>query len=183
MHSRSAHVLGGVGWDAAVDVGEAVVAAHRRQPPVNRRRRQPTFVHPRPVQLDVRARRRQRRHVDVVAPLEELAQVRSIRLQGAAAVAGQERHRRQLALIEQRPISSDDQRSQRRRVEHGHDNLPTGCGGRPASPTPQVLPDCRRSRARLDAIAGRDCRMAVPGRRSDHNRRGGRRPPELPSVR
>ena len=58
----------------------------------------------------------------------------------AAAVSGQERHRSQLALIEQRPISWNDQRGQRRRVEHGHDNLPTGRGKRPASLPPTCWP-------------------------------------------
>ena len=79
--------------------------------------------------------------------LSGLVTVRSIRLQGAAAVSDQERHRSQLARIDQRPISWDNQRSQRRRVEYGHDDLPAGRGRRPASPTPKVLA-ARRSRLR-----------------------------------
>ena len=56
---RPADVLGRVRGDATVDVGEAVEAAHRRQPTVDRRRRQVPLLHPAPVQLDMRTRRRQ----------------------------------------------------------------------------------------------------------------------------
>ena len=56
MDTRPTNVLGRVGADAAVDVGEAVVATHRRQSPINRRGGQSTVIHRRPGQLDVRPR-------------------------------------------------------------------------------------------------------------------------------
>ena len=43
LNPGTTHVLGRVGGDATVDVGEAVVAAHRRQSPIDRRRREPTL--------------------------------------------------------------------------------------------------------------------------------------------
>lgn len=47
---------------------------------------------------------------DVLAPLEELAQVRSVGLQDAAAVTGQEPNPGQLGLIEPDSLTSDMRR-------------------------------------------------------------------------
>jgi hypothetical protein len=107
------HVLGRVGADPAVDVGEAVVAADRRQAPVDDRRGEPAFVHPRPVQLDVGSGCLERSQADVVGPLEELTQMSAIRRERAAGIARQERRRRELGLVEQRLIGWQHQRCHR----------------------------------------------------------------------
>ena len=90
VHLRAADVLGRVGTDAAVDVGEPVEAAHGREASIDRGRRQSALLHPGPEHLDVRTRRAQ--HFDVVVgrPLEEAAQILPVRLQGPSAVASQE---------------------------------------------------------------------------------------------
>ena len=95
----STHVLGWIGRDATVDVGEAVVAAHRRQPPIDRRRRKPALFHRRAVDLDVGSRRVEHRKVLVGGPLEVVAQVVATRLEGATVVAGQERGSGDLGLV------------------------------------------------------------------------------------
>ena len=50
-------------------------------------------------QLDVRTRRREHVETDRLRPGEEAAEIVPIRLQCAAAVAGEESHRRQLRLV------------------------------------------------------------------------------------
>ncbi len=50
-------------------------------------------------QLDVRACRREHLETDRGGPSEEEVKILLIGLQGAAAVAGEERHRRQLRLV------------------------------------------------------------------------------------
>jgi hypothetical protein len=77
----SAHVLGRVRGDAAIDVSEPVEAAHRRQPPVDRRCGKTSRLHPTAVQLDVRARRSQHGELVVGTPLEEAAQVVAVGVQ------------------------------------------------------------------------------------------------------
>ena len=74
----AADVLGWVRADAAVDVSEPVEAAHRREPPVDRRRGEPPLLHGTSPQLDVRARRCEHRDVVVGGPLEEAAQVLAV---------------------------------------------------------------------------------------------------------
>jgi hypothetical protein len=103
LHLRSADVLGGVRWDAPVDVGEPVVAAHRRESPVDRRGRQAAVLHPSAVQLDVGSGRGQDDQADISRPLEEAARVVAIGVKGAAAVASKERRRGQLRLVA-RPV-------------------------------------------------------------------------------
>jgi len=108
-----ANVLGGVGADPAVEVGESVVAAHGRQPPVDRRRSQAAGLHICPVQLDVRSGRFERSHADGVGPLQVLAQVSPIELQGTSVVAGQEGGRGELSLVEEWLVSAHNQRGRR----------------------------------------------------------------------
>ncbi len=103
LHLRSADVLGGVRRDAPVDVREAVVAAHRRQSPVDRRCRQAAVLHPPAVQLDVWSGRGQYDQADIGRPLEESTKVVAIGVKGSAAVASKERSRSQLSLIA-RPV-------------------------------------------------------------------------------
>jgi hypothetical protein len=93
-------VLGRVRRDAPVDVSEPEEATHRRQPPVDRRRRQPAVLHRRAVQLDVRPGRSEDNQFVIGGPLEEHAQIMPVRLQRPAAVPGEERDSRQLRLIE-----------------------------------------------------------------------------------
>jgi hypothetical protein len=124
-----AHVLSRVGADSAVDVGEAVVAAHRRQATIDRRGGEPAFVKPRPVQLDVDPGRLQRWNPDGGRPLEELTQIGAIRLEGATPVAGQERHRGQLRLVKHWRIGAHHDRRRRERIEHGHRQPPQQVGG------------------------------------------------------
>ena len=123
VNAWSTHVLGRVGADAPVDVGEAVVAANRRQSPINRRRGQSPRLHRGPVQLDVGPGGGERWEADVAGPLEELAQIGTVGLQGAGAIAGQEGHRRQLRLI-QRLMSPKHHRRRGNGIEHGHHQPP-----------------------------------------------------------
>lgn len=87
VHVRSADVLRRVRRDAPVDMGEAVEAAHRRQPPVDRRCRAAACLHQGPEQLDVRTRGGQHSELRVGRPLEEPTQVVAVRVQRATAVA------------------------------------------------------------------------------------------------
>jgi hypothetical protein len=98
----AADVLGGVGRDATVDVREPVVAAHRGQPTVDGGGRQASLFHRHPVELDVGSGRRQRCYSMVAGPLEEPAEIVPVGVEGAAAVAGQERDRRQVSLVRTR---------------------------------------------------------------------------------
>ena len=95
----AANVVGGVGEDATVDVGEPVVATHRGQPPIDRRGRQASLLHRHSIELDVASGRRQRCHSAVAGPLEEPTEIVPVGVEGSAAVAGQERDRRQVSLI------------------------------------------------------------------------------------
>jgi hypothetical protein len=95
----SAHVLGGVGADASVDVCEPVEATDRRESTVDRRRREAAVLHPGAEQLDVRPARPHDTDAVVAGPLEEAAQVVAVRLERAAAAAGKERDRSKLRLI------------------------------------------------------------------------------------
>jgi hypothetical protein len=97
-------VLGGVRADPAVDVREAVEAAHRREPPVDRRRSEPSLLQRASPQLDVRAGRRKHGNVVVGGPLEEASQVLAVGLEGAAAVARQERRGSELRFVERRIV-------------------------------------------------------------------------------
>jgi len=58
------------------------------------------LFHPRPEQLDMRTRRGHHLDLMVGGPLEEPAQILAIRLQCSAAVAGKERRRSKLRLVE-----------------------------------------------------------------------------------
>jgi hypothetical protein len=67
----AADVLGRVRRDPSVDVRKPVEAAHRREPAVNRRRRQPAFFHPAAEELNVGTSRLQDGDRVVGCPLEE----------------------------------------------------------------------------------------------------------------
>jgi hypothetical protein len=97
-------VLGRVRGDAAVDVGEAVEPAHRGQPPVDRGSGQTSGLHRAAVELDVGPNRLQDLQAGVGRPLEEHPQIMSIRVECSAAVAGEERRRGKLRLVERRVL-------------------------------------------------------------------------------
>jgi hypothetical protein len=99
MHLGASYILGRVGRDPPVDVGEAVVAADRRQTPVDRRGSQAPLLEGTPVELDVRSGRLENGDADVVSPLEEGAQVVTVGVEGAAAVAGEKRGRSELGVV------------------------------------------------------------------------------------
>ena len=100
MDLGAADVLGRVGRDAAVDVGEPVEATDRAEEAVDRRRCQPALLHRRAIQLDVRPGRL--KHVETVLarPPEEHAQVVPVGVERATAVTSQERRRGELCLID-----------------------------------------------------------------------------------
>jgi len=98
-----ADVLGWVRADASVDVREPVEATDRRESTVDRRRREPAVLHPGAEQLDVRTARLHDGDAMVGGPLEEAAQVVAVRLDRPAAVAGKERDRSKLRLIDLEP--------------------------------------------------------------------------------
>ena len=84
----AANVLGGVGGDATVDVGEPVVATHRGQPPIDRRGRQASLLHRHSIELDVGSGRRQWCHSAVAGPLEEPSGDRAGRRRGFGRCSG-----------------------------------------------------------------------------------------------
>jgi len=96
---RTADVLGGVRRDPAVDVGEAVVAAHRRQQPIDRRRSKPALFHRGAIDLDVGSGRVEHGEVLIGCPLEVVAQVVAVGLEGAPVVPGQECGSRYLGFV------------------------------------------------------------------------------------
>ena len=100
VHLRSPDVLGGVRCDPTVDVREPVQPTHRRQAPIDRRCCEPALFHVMTEQFDVRAPRCEHLEADRLRPGEEVAEIVPIRLQRAAVVAGEERHRGQLGLID-----------------------------------------------------------------------------------
>jgi hypothetical protein len=100
MDLGAADILGRVGRDAAVDVGEAVESAGGRQAPVDGRRSQAAFFHRSAVQLQVASGGRQHGQPVIAGALKQAAQVVPVSLKGPAAVASQERHRGQLVLTE-----------------------------------------------------------------------------------
>jgi hypothetical protein len=116
----SADVLGGIQADASVDGREPVEATDRREPTVDRRRREPAVLHPGAEQLDVRTARLQDGHAVVLGPLEEAAQVVAVRLERSAAVAGKERDRSKLRLIDLELDPGCPDRC-RCRLDGGHD--------------------------------------------------------------
>ena len=95
----AADVLGRVGRDAAVDVGEAVVTAHRRESPIDRRGCEASLFHRGSVNLDVGTRGIEHGEVLVGGPLEVVAQVVAIGLQCSAAVPSEERSSRHLGFV------------------------------------------------------------------------------------
>ena len=72
LHLGAAHVLGGIGGDPAVDVGEAEVAAHCRQAPIDRRWRKAALFHRGAVHLDVSPGCSEDRDVVVGCPVKEV---------------------------------------------------------------------------------------------------------------
>ena len=86
--------------DPSVNVSEPIEAAHRREPPVDRRRRQLPFLHRGAVQLNVRPRCLENLQPVNARPLKEHAQVMPVGLERSAAVTSEERHCSHLRLIE-----------------------------------------------------------------------------------
>ena len=119
----SADVLGGVGGDASVDVRESVEAAHGRESSVDRRRGETALFHVVPVQLDVRTGRVEHVESRTRGPTEEAAQILPVRLERASAVAGQERDRGELRLIEHL-LAAADLKTKHGVVHRVHVNLP-----------------------------------------------------------
>jgi hypothetical protein len=124
VHLRSADILRRVRGDAPVNVSEAVEAAHRRQPPVDRRCRQALLLHPASEQLDVWARGRQHSELHVGRPLEEPAQVVPVRVQRVAAVASQETNGGELRIIDDEIVARRLD-CRRCRVDRGHGCSPS----------------------------------------------------------
>jgi hypothetical protein len=81
-------------------VREPVEAAHRRQPSIDRRRREPASFHVLTEQLDVRACRGEHLESDGPGPGEEESEILSVGLQRSAAVTGEKRHRSQLRFVD-----------------------------------------------------------------------------------
>ncbi len=77
-------VLRWVGWNPAVDLGEAIEPTDRGKPPVDGRGGQAPLLHGAPPQLDVGPLRLEDVETDVGAPLEEGAQVVAVGLEGSA---------------------------------------------------------------------------------------------------
>jgi hypothetical protein len=76
----AAHVLGRVGGDAPIDVGETVDRARGRQAPVDGRGRQALILHGAPVQLQVGAGGRRHSQIVIGGPLEQGTQIVAVRL-------------------------------------------------------------------------------------------------------
>ena len=193
------HVLGRVGADPSVDVGEAVVPADRRQTPVDRGSSEPAFVHPRPIQLDVRSGRLERSQTNVVSPLEELAQIGAIRIEGAAAVPREERRRGELGLVERglatpavSPVTNRTKTSSTSHEVVGVHPTPsvntarpdcragTGVPGYHRSRLPTSLADCEHpvDICRSVRLASVVVTLSWPGRTTRHPRKAG--PPPRP---
>jgi hypothetical protein len=120
----SANVLGRVRADAPVDVREPVEATDRRQPTVDRRRREPAVLHPGAEQLDVRTARLHDGDAVLGGPLEEAAQVMAVGLESAAAEAGKERDRSKLRLLNlELDLGHPDRRRCRLNGGHGWSSL------------------------------------------------------------
>jgi hypothetical protein len=96
----SANVLSRVRGDTAVDVGEAVEAADRREPAVDGGGSQATSLHGPRVQLDLWPGGRQDVEAVVGRPLEERPQVMAVGLQRALPVAAQERSGSQFGFVD-----------------------------------------------------------------------------------
>jgi hypothetical protein len=92
-------VLGRVRHDAAVDVREPVEPADRRETSVDSGGGQAAFFEPAAVGLDVWPSRTKDVEVDIVGPLEEVAEVMAVRIKGAAAVTGKERSSSDVCLV------------------------------------------------------------------------------------
>jgi hypothetical protein len=99
MDLGSANVLGRVGGDPAVDVGEAVVAAHGRQPPVDGRCGQAMGLHGPHVQLDLGASGLEDVEPLIGRPLEERTYVVAVGVQRPPLVAGKERRGGELCFV------------------------------------------------------------------------------------
>jgi hypothetical protein len=138
VHLGSADVLRWVRGDAPVDVGEAVEAADRRQPPVDRRCRQAPLLHTASKQLDVWTRGRQDTELHVGRPLEEPAQVVAIRVQRAPAVASQERNSGELRVIDDKVVARRLD-CRRCRVDRGHGCSSSSWENQPTPPSQPAI--------------------------------------------
>ena len=96
----AADVLGRVGTDAPVDVGEAIKTADGREATVDGRGGQSPLLAGGPPQLDVGPLGLEHHQSDAVTPLEIATQVETVGLQGPSAVAGQEGRRSHMGLFE-----------------------------------------------------------------------------------
>jgi hypothetical protein len=91
MDLRAANVLGWVGRDPPVYVGEAVEATGGGQAAVDSRSCQTALFHRGSVQLKMGACGLEHRQVVIGGPLEEVAKIVAVGVEGPAAVAGQKR--------------------------------------------------------------------------------------------
>jgi len=123
MDLGSADVLGRVGGDAAVDVGEAVAAAHRRQTAVDGGGGQAPGFHGPHVQLDLGPGGLEDVEAAIGRPLEERPQVVAIGIQRPSLVAGQERRHRQLGFVDG-PVPLGGALDVGHGQQFGHWNLP-----------------------------------------------------------
>jgi hypothetical protein len=109
MDLRSADVLGWIGRNPPVDVGEAVEAKDRGQSPVDGRRSEAPLLHRGSIQLDVGALGFEDGQMGIRGPLEKAPQVVAVGVKCSAAVPGQVGRCRQLSLVEERVLGQNDE--------------------------------------------------------------------------
>lgn len=97
-------VLGGVGGDPAVDVGEPVEAADGGRAPVDRGGDEASCLHGPHVELDLRTGGLQNFESSIGGPLEEPSQVSSVGLEGPAPITGEEGGSCQFGVIDDRVV-------------------------------------------------------------------------------
>lgn len=100
-----------------VDVGEPIEPADGGEPPVDGGRGQSPLFEPAPVGLDVWTGGAQDVESGVAGPLEEVAEVVPVGIEGAPAVAGEERCGSDVRLIDELGCEPGD------RGGPGHDDL------------------------------------------------------------
>ncbi len=112
VHLGTADVLGRVGGNAAIDVGEAVETADGGETAVDGARRQAPVLHRPDVELDLGPRGPEDVDVRIGHPLEERPQVIAVGVEPPPLVAGEEGGGRQLGLVDGDVVE--------RPARHGH---------------------------------------------------------------